>query len=193
MKPFLWNAEREALALALAKGETIEAAIRAVGVSKATAWRWRNYPEFQERVAAEAEAIRAAIRAEGITNKQNRLDALNERHRKMTEVIVARAKANQWRERVEQVDEDDDFDFQGYTAAGAETGLMAHTVTYLKDGRREEWAVDVGLLKEMRETEKQAAQEMGQWTEKREDTVNTTAAVRITTIVVEKPAGIEDA
>ena len=34
----------------------------------------------------------------------------------------------------------------------------------------EEFRVDTGLLKELRETEKQAAQELGQWAEKHEVT-----------------------
>lgn len=54
--------------------------------------------------------------------------------------------------------------------AGGETGLLAHNVKGLGKGDDfelvDEYAVDTGLLREIRETEKQAAIELGQWQEK---------------------------
>ena len=109
---------------------------------------------WQARLAAVAETERQAIVARGIADKQNRIDAYDERWRLMRQVIAARAKSHP------TVIPD---------AAGAETGLMVLTVRYLPSGGEvREWAVDTGLLKEMREHEKQAAQELGQWVEKQE-------------------------
>lgn len=166
-------------AVALGQGKTQVEAAAVAGVAVLTVKRWGKQDVFSAAVAAEAERIQAAVRAEGIANRQNRIDSQNWRHSLMRQVIEARADAN--RRRKEALDTVGGFfprtttpsgeiDFEGYAAAGAETGLMVHTVTYLKDGRREEWAVDTGLLKELREHEKQTAQEVGQWTEKREVT-----------------------
>lgn len=158
---------QEAAARAVAEDKLPDTKIaEAAGVTVWTLDKWKQRPAFRARVEEHRQLWRDQIKAEGIANKQNRIDALNERHRLMTEVIAARAKAHQWRSRAAQEADPEGFDFQAYTAAGAETGLMVHVVTYLKDGRREEWAVDTGLLKELREHEKQAAQEMGQWNEK---------------------------
>lgn len=178
MQEFRWNDERSAVALALAKGESVEAAAKAHDLNPATIWRWRRHPEFEARIAEEAERIRAAIRNEGIASKQNRIDELNDRHRRLKRVIEQRA-----RRHPELADSDGD------PAPGADTGLMVRTVRYMPGGVRvEEWGVDVAMLKHMLDLEKQAAQEMGQWTEKSEATVKTDGAIEIRTVVVEMPA-----
>ncbi|MGE0539735.1 MAG: hypothetical protein AB7R89_06115 [Dehalococcoidia bacterium] len=132
-------------------------------IASRTLRNWLSDPAFAAELEAAKGAIRDALCAEGVAAKQNRLDSYRDRHQRMQQVIEARADANRKRNVVVQSGQGKDLDFDGYTAAGAETGIMVHTVTYLKDGRREEWAIDTGLLKEMRELEKQAATEMGQW------------------------------
>jgi hypothetical protein len=56
------------------------------------------------------------------------------------------------------------------TGPGADKGLLARSYKQLGSGEDativEEYAVDGVLLKELREHEKQAAQELGQWSEK---------------------------
>jgi hypothetical protein len=56
------------------------------------------------------------------------------------------------------------------TAPGADTGLLTRTHKQLGSAEYpnvvEEYQVDTRLLKELREHEKQAAQELGQWSEK---------------------------
>jgi hypothetical protein len=53
---------------------------------------------------------------------------------------------------------------------GAETGLLTRTYKQIGSGegaeKVEEYQVETGLLKELREHEKQAAQELGQWADK---------------------------
>jgi len=75
----------------------------------------------------------------------------------MEEVIAARA-----------------ADPKNQEVAGGKTGLLVyHEVSIcigLLNKIQDEWAVDVGLLKELREHEEQAAREMGQRTEKHEVT-----------------------
>lgn len=160
-----------------------EAIAEKFNITRRTLARWKRLPLFATRVEEHRTAWREQVKAEGIANKQNRIDRLNQRAGLLDQVIAARAEANQKRNllvdgRPKREDAEDatahlaavvahekQIDFDDYAAAGAETGLMVHTVTYLKDGRREEWAVDTGLLKELREHEKQAAQELRQWSD----------------------------
>ena len=97
-----------------------------------------------------AEAIAehlALTRREGIAMKQARLDSLNERWWKCWQVIEARAA---------------EAERDPGAPAAARSGLLARREVPTRDGEIVEWAVDVGLLKEMRETEKQMAAEMGE-------------------------------
>lgn len=126
--------------------EKIAAAIR---ISKRQLERWKAVPEFAARVEQHREKWRAEIEAEGIANRQNRVDAQNDRWRRMQQVIDARAKDESMKH-----------------VPGGETGLLAHDVKGV--GRGEDfqlidvYAVDTGLLKEMREHEKLTAEELGQ-------------------------------
>jgi hypothetical protein len=94
----------------------------------------------------------AEIRGKGLVELSNRVDALNARWNRMHAVIDKRAA-------------DDSM-----TGPGADTGLLVRSYKTLGSGDSavtvEEYQVDTGLLKELREHEKQAAQELGQWSEK---------------------------
>ena len=56
------------------------------------------------------------------------------------------------------------------TAPGADTGLLTRTQKRIGSGDSavtvEEYQVDTGLLKELREHEKRGVQELGEWSEK---------------------------
>lgn len=116
---------------------------------------WSAAHQWQTHLADIADAERLAIVARGIADKQNRVDALNDRWERMKQVIAERAESREYAD-----------------AAGGETGLLVKTYKQVGSGENaqlvEEYAVDTGLLREMREHEKQAAQELGQWTEKQE-------------------------
>lgn len=199
---------QEQAAIYIAQGKPYTNVADTMSVKRATVQRWLKLPAFGSRVSEEAQRIKDAIRDAGIANRQNRIDALNQRHKLMEAVIAARAEANRRRSVLmdqrtgkqlgglmatgtgsEPTEDRDQIDFDTYAAAGAETGLMVHTVTYLKDGRREEWAVDTGLLKELREHEKQAAIECGQWEEPPAPPASA-SAVAITQVIVELPASV---
>ena len=129
---------------------------------------WSIAHSWQARLAEIAEQERQAIVARGIADKQNRMHAYNERWRVLRDGVRA------WAEE--------------YTEApgGAKSGYYARKIAVAKvlgqletaeRGRAqfvatgqqtevEEGALDTGLLKELRELEKQAAVEMEQWTEK---------------------------
>jgi hypothetical protein len=125
------------------------------GVTRRALDKWIAHPDFKAEVARILDETRAALLSNGILTKQNRLDALNDRHGRMRRVIDERA-----------------TDPSMGAVAGGATGLLVHRERMIGTGRNaqrvDEYEVDTGLLAEMRATEKQAAQELGEWTEKRE-------------------------
>lgn len=150
-----WTKQREKAAkLAAEDALTNEQIADAVGITRHGLDLWKLQPEFQARVAEIVTAYADAIRDEGIANVKNRVAAQNDRWDRMKAVIEARA-------------------IELAAVPGGNTGLLVHT--YKMAGGKEpvvmdEYAVDTGLLAELRAHEKQAAQELGQWTEKQEVT-----------------------
>lgn len=139
-------------------------------------------PEIVEAVAAH----KAAVKAEGIVNRQNRLDAYNRRWELLERVRAERA-ADPWLDDV----------------PGGGTGLVVKQLKNVKhtydpdpddDGKAvattiETWesAIDTGMLKELRELEKQTAQDAGQWTERQEHSGPDGGPIPITGIEVAFP------
>lgn len=140
-------------------------------------------PKIADRIAA----YRATIESAGIANQQNRIDAYNERWRLLKQIREERA-ADDWLADV----------------PGGRTGFVVKQLKTVKhhylpdpddeDGKPsqmlvETWesAVDTGFLKEFRELEKQAAQDVGQWTEKRELAGPNGGPIEITGIAVPLP------
>lgn len=153
LKGWEWTGRRERAALLVAEDALPDADIAAqVRLTEEGLRKWKRRPEFRERVAAIREQMRQAIVARGIAERQNRVDALNERWELMRQVIRARAEAGP------------------VIVPGAKTGLLVKTVKAIGAGKDqyevEEWAVDTGLLRELRAHEEQAAKELGQWVQK---------------------------
>jgi hypothetical protein len=142
--------------LLVAQDDLADRAIGAAcGVTERTIERWKQHPEFAARVQEHRDAWREAIKAKGIAERQNRVDALNDRWHRMQQVIEERAE-----------------DAATARVAGGSTGLIVRDVKGVGKGEDFQlidiYSVDTGLLKELREHEKQAAQELGEWSEKRE-------------------------
>ena len=150
-----WTKQRsKAAKLAADDTLTNDQIAAAVGITRQGVDKWRAQPEFQARVAEIVSAYAEAIKGEGIAHLQNRVASYNDIWHKMQTVIAERAESSEMQ-----------------AVPGGKTGLLVHT--YKMAGGREpivmdEYAVDTGLLAEMRAHAKQAAQELGQWTEKRE-------------------------
>lgn len=148
-----WTEQKERAALLLAQDKLSDELIAAdLQISRMTLARWKVEPESVARRSAILEEIKAAIVARGIAEKQNRIDALNDRHTRMRAVIDARAEEH-----------------KSYKGGGS-TGLLVRQRKVIGTGENaetvDEYAVDTALLKELREHEKQAAIESGEWLDK---------------------------
>lgn len=159
---FTWTPPRTKAAELLADGALSEEQVAAqVGVIRKTLYNWRQIPEFNARVAARRAAQRAAIEAKGIADKQNRIAFLNERHVALRQVVRERG-------------EDESIAH----IPGATTGYVVRTFKTIGVGPHaqtiEEHGIDTGLLKEFRAHEQQAAQELGEWVEKKDTTLDAT-------------------
>lgn len=148
-----WTAEKERAALLVAQDRLSDELIAAdIGIDRRTLARWKVDETFAARVSQIVEEVKAAVIARGIAEKQNRIDAYNDRWKRMQKVIEGRA-----------------VEHAGYAGGGA-TGLLVRQLKSVGRGEDtqtvEEYAVDTGLLRELREHEKQAAMEVGDWTDK---------------------------
>ena len=126
------------------------------GVSRPALRRWKARPEFRARVDEHLEAYRRAVLRHGVAVLERRVAALDDRWRRMLRVIDERA-------------EDPDM----RNVPGGSTGLLVRRVKGLGRGDSsrviDEFSLDTALLRELREHEKQAARELGQWAERRTD------------------------
>ena len=121
---------------------------------------WKTAPEFKARVKEHVAAQREAIRQKGIAIVENRVAIYQDTEDKIAQVNAERA-----------------VTYGKAEIPGGKTGLVVtefKTIRVTDDKGNDilklvpEHVVDTGLMKERRENLKQAAQELGQWAEKRE-------------------------
>ncbi len=172
-----WSARRERAAGLVAEDQLSDQAISdQVGVSKRTLENWKRVPAFAARVEELVAAARERVRAEGIANRANRVAAANRRWLALQAVLDARGADPLMAE-----------------VPGGPTGLLVRQAKLVKvyggdearegdDGDGEElvslkrsqvmyeYTVDTGTLRELRELERHAAQDLGQWAERQEHT-----------------------
>jgi transposase-like protein len=164
--PFAWSKKRERAARLVAEDKLSDAQIAGeLGIAKMTLERWKRHPEFRKRVDQHVEAYKAACLKRGIAQRERRVEVLNDLWERMQQVIAERAEAPEVQE-----------------VAGGKTGLITRTLKGIGKGEDfqvvEVFEVDTGLLRELREHQRQAAQELGQWTEKRETTTHGTVTLK---------------
>ena len=167
MADFNWNDERRLAAQLLADGNLTDAEIgEQVGVSRQAIWQWKQDPAFNEVIEGHLEVFKQEVRRRGIASRDRRIKALNDRWNRLQRVVEERAD-DPTHERV----------------PGWKTGLLVHNVKSVGGGENatvvDLYEVDTGLLRELREHEKQAAQELGQWTEKHEVEQTTKAYITV--------------
>lgn len=156
---FKWNGRRERAAVLLAEDELTDEEIAAsVDITRRQLTTWKQHPEFAQRVQDLARRLGETARRYAVSRKSRRLAGYDARREKMLAVIEQRA-----------------ADPVMQAVAGGDTGLLVRTVKSIGSGPAahevEEFEVDTGLLKELRELEKQAAIDAGQWMEKREHNI----------------------
>jgi len=152
--PFPWTTKAERAVQMVADDDRPDHEIAAsTGIAKATLERWKSHPEFASRVRELRTAAAADLQRYAIARKDKRMGAYNDRWQRMQQIIEERASY-----------------LPADEAPGASTGLIVKQVKIIGHGenaiRTEEYVVDTGLDAAMRATEKQAAQEAGQWAEK---------------------------
>lgn len=167
--PALSNSKHEKFVQALARGATQSEAYAAAGYSpqgaEQSASRLAQRPEIQARLAELRKEITASLTDCSIREVETRVRALQDRWTRLNRIIEARG-----------------ADPDHAKAPGGDTGLLVRTLKQLGRGEDaetvEEFKLDTGLLTEMRATERQAAQELGQWTEKHEHTGEVTLIMK---------------
>jgi transposase-like protein len=168
-KPFRWDERRTRAALLLAEDSLSNAGIaNTVGVSEVTLWKWRQQPDFKARVTEHVQALDRAVSRYSIAKRRERIRILDEQMRDLLAVKEARAE--------KYVDE----------CPGGGTGLLVKQVKIGGGGENvvviDEYVIDGGLIAELRALQKQAAQELGQWSDKA--TVNHTGGIRREIVVI---------
>lgn len=157
---FTWTKARLQAAEAVAEDRVSDDDIATqCGISRQTLATWKRHPDFQAKVAEHIARLDAAILQVAIARKAKRVQAQQARWEKMHRVIAERAEAPEYAQ-----------------APGGQTGLLVRTFKQIGQGPSayevEEFAVDTGLLKELREHEKLAAEELGQRVDKKDLTTN---------------------
>lgn len=146
MSNFGWNEAKIEAAQLIATGELSERQLaERIGVDRRTLYRWRHHPEFQARVEEELQTIRDALRHQKIGMREQRVAALNRRWLALQEIIAERG-----------------ADPRMARAPGGRTGLLVRTKKALGARVVEEFQLDGALLRELREIERAAAEELGQ-------------------------------
>lgn len=124
-----------------------------VQVTDRTLRNWKRHPEFQARISQLIDELQERARQKGLGRLDRRKAAAEDRHRRMTALFEARAEA-------------------GGRGIGADTGMIVKSFKVVGGGEEaytvEEWSFDHQLMRELRELEKQVAQDTGDWSEKRE-------------------------
>jgi hypothetical protein len=154
------------------KGNATDAARRA-GYKNASEEGYRLLRNDQVKAAIEGH--RAAIRRQGIAVQQNRVDALVRRHQLLERVIEERAAEYRALAEERAADPGAGSDLDALVGrrsipAGGETGLLVRKVKMVGTLIAEEFAVDTGLLAELRAHENDIAKELGERVERQDVT-----------------------
>ena len=187
MAQFRWTGRREEAALLIAEDRLTNKQIAAkVGVVRQSIREWKQNPEFMARVESHVAAMAEAAMERGIANRERRIAALDDRWHRMLRLIEDRAQemagvpGGETGLLVKQVKL---IKVRGYGTRGKGTAAQL-ALWEAPDGENDtpdtgtvevaEYVLDGVLLKELREHEKQAAMEAGQW-EQPEPQVNVLA------------------
>jgi DNA-binding transcriptional MerR regulator len=156
-----WNPSRETAAALYAADRLTNVQIaKRAGVSERTLRYWLQIPAFVAHVLELREILRRKAWEEalqfGIADIRERVRGLNEDREKLLQIIAERGK---------------DPIMEGVPGGG--TGHLIHQKRAIGQGNNneiiDEFVFDAVLYHALRETEKQAAMELGQWIEMRQE------------------------
>jgi hypothetical protein len=129
----------------VAEGESVAEISRQLKISPPTITAWSRLPEIQQEVEKICREAREGYSQRAIAKRIARVNFLDDRHEKLRRIIDERGAA--------------------YLADPATKDIPGIGTGLLKVSNNGAVRLDVSLLKELREIEKQAAKECGQWTE----------------------------
>lgn len=163
--------KRERAAILLAEDELSDEAIAAaVKIGRTTLSRWKLDPEFAALVGDHHGRIVAEALKLPIAKKHKRVTELNDLNERYWRIIRDRA-ARHATALEDTADRALMEMFGTNTPAEAATGMLVAQPKIAANGKTvTEWAFDKALDSAIKETHKQAAQELGQW----EETLNVT-------------------
>jgi transcriptional regulator with XRE-family HTH domain len=154
--PVLSEQKQRAVRLLVQDKLTDEKIAEACGVTRQTITNWKREPDFIAAMHEVAAEVAQALYDLPITHRRNRVVDLQTIRDKLMQVITERGMSPEMA-----------------GIAGGETGLLTRRMTKVGHGKETEYvweyAVDVGMLKELRATLEQAAKELGQWVERVDD------------------------
>jgi hypothetical protein len=149
-RKFRWNADKRRAAQLLAEGKlTVAEVARKAKVNPKTLWDWRQELEFATYLQ-EMEAQYAAVAERfSIGRVAKRVEVLDANWRDMQRLKKERGKSEKMRD-----------------VPGGKTGLLVHDVKAVGAGDHTQivdvYRFDAALVKEIRETAREAAEELGQ-------------------------------
>jgi transposase-like protein len=150
----LTTRQQRALNLLVEGDRTLAAVAAEVGIQPTTLWRWRHEkPAFRNALREALAVAETDARQFAVAKRVKRVEALDEVHAGLLRMISER-KAR----------------YAGEDHPGAATGLLVKTYKSIGSGAAAyaeiEWAVDRPLIQALLEVQKQAAIELGQWSER---------------------------
>lgn len=155
LKPFKWEPKKIRAAALLAEGKSRPAVAGEVGVSVDVLKYWTRHPDFGLRIQKILDDYAREVASLAIASRAHRLEVLNDLESRLLDVVESRASG------------------PADPHTGMETGTVVkkERVTQTRTGGtivETEYQVDTGTISEIRALHKQAAQELGQWSEKQE-------------------------
>jgi hypothetical protein len=202
----LTGRQEEAAALLAADRLSDDKIADQLGIVRRTLANWKLLEEFAVRVATLRTEIRERIRSHGIAIVEERVRRLDETRTALLAIVAARGEAHAGEAPgaetgylVRQVklvkvydageaedDVDEELEPQPHGGALKRRRSRADVLESLKQSVEVvEFALDTGLVKALADVEKQAAQELGQWIDRKK--VEATGQIAITEIEVVMP------
>jgi hypothetical protein len=157
---FRWSADKREAAQLVAEDELTNDEIAArLKIGLRTLYDWKSNPLFDAEVQEIGEQAGTLILRYAVAKLARRLSFMDERYLSMKAVIAARAKEHR-------------------KVPGGKTGLLVRRLKMLGSGESatlvEEYEVDVGLLREIRELEREVARQVALVLDKVEVTASVT-------------------